>query len=198
MQIPIRRDQRNDILRRVDLLSGCTPAELRRIAALLTEIDVDAGTVLTQEGKQGAEFFIILEGYASVVRNNVLLATLGPLQFFGELALLDGGVRTATVVATTDLHLFVLSRTEFKKLWQSFPSVSARMLHALATRIRRVDELLLPGDHGDTCSPLTAVDGVLSLESDDDLSQGPLMQTLIEQESTEPDKPVGHAVVARE
>jgi CRP-like cAMP-binding protein len=72
----------------------------------------------------------------------VVLATLSPTDFFGELALLDGGVRTATVVAETDLRLLVLSRGEFKELCHSYPSVAQKMLAGIGARLRKADEML--------------------------------------------------------
>ena len=82
------------------------------------------------------------EGRAKVSRNGVSLATLSSTAFFGELALLDGGERTATVVAETDLRLQVLSRGEFKELCRSYPSVMTKMLVELGARLRRADEML--------------------------------------------------------
>jgi len=92
------------LLGHVDLLAECTKKERAQIASMSTECDAVAGQVLAQEGELGAEFFIIVDGRATASRNGVELATLTPTHFFGELALLDGGPRTATVVADTDMH----------------------------------------------------------------------------------------------
>jgi CRP-like cAMP-binding protein len=131
-----------ELLRNVDLLAECTKRELAEIASLSTEYDAEAGQVLAQEGQLGSEFFIIVEGRATATRNGVVLAELAPTSFFGELALLDGGPRTATVVADTDLHLLVLSRGEFKELLRTFPTVSYRLLKGLGTRLRKADEMI--------------------------------------------------------
>lgn len=101
---------------------------------------------MPNRGCRAWEFFIIVEGRATASRNGVFLADLNPADFFGELALLDGGARTATVVAETDIHLIVLSRGEFKHVCTSFPSVAPRMLAEIGARLRRADEAL-GGDH---------------------------------------------------
>ena len=103
------------------LFANCTKDELRIIASLTTMKDVASGAVLAEQGKVGREFFVVTEGSATASRNGEWLAELGPGSFFGELALLDGGPRTATVVADTDMTLLVLSRTEFKSLQFSAP-----------------------------------------------------------------------------
>jgi CRP-like cAMP-binding protein len=131
-----------ELLGHVDLLGGCTKKELAEIASLLTECDARAGQVLAEEGQLGAEFFIIVDGSATATRDGVFLATLAPTNFFGELALLDGGPRTATVVADTDLRLLVLSRREFNQLFRTYPSVSYRMLKGLGARLRKADEMI--------------------------------------------------------
>src|SRR5271170_5467850 len=87
------------LLGRVGLLGDCTKKELGQIASITTEVDAVAGQVLAREGQPGAEFFIIIDGHATASRNSLALAKLAPTDFFGELALLDGGPRTATVVA---------------------------------------------------------------------------------------------------
>lgn len=142
MQIRVHKDQRIALLKGVDLLSGCSINELRQIASLVTELDVPGGETLARQGEIGKEFFIIVSGKARASRNGVSLATLSPTAFFGELALLDGGKRTATVVAETDLRLLVLTRSEFKELCRSHPSVANKMLVELGARLRTADEML--------------------------------------------------------
>jgi CRP/FNR family transcriptional regulator, cyclic AMP receptor protein len=142
VQMRIRRDERIALLKGVDLLSGCSMNELQQIASLVTEVDVPAGKVLAQQGDIGREFCIIVSGAATASRNGVSLARLSPTSFFGELALLDGGKRTATVVAETDSRLLVLTRTAFKELCGSYPSVAKKMLVELGARLRKADEML--------------------------------------------------------
>jgi len=138
----LRKNHRVDLLRGVELFSGCSNAELGRIASLTTEHHAKSGQVLTERGEPGLEFFIVVDGQAKATRKGVPLATLGPGSFFGELALLDGGERTATVVAETDMRLLVLSRREFKSLHHAAPSVANKMLVELGSRLRKADDLL--------------------------------------------------------
>jgi len=138
----MRKDKRLDLLRGVPLFSGCTKRELTEIEGLTSMIDVAEGTEVATFGTPGLEFFIIVDGWATATRNGLTLAVLGPGSFFGELALLDGGDRTATVVADTDLTLLVLSRREFRSLQSTAPSVAYKLLVELGTRLRRADAML--------------------------------------------------------
>ena len=132
-----RGQQKPDrLLRTMELFSGCTATQLNRISSLTVLVDSRQGTVLAEEGKPGREFFIIAEGTATVFRSGVRLAVLGPGSFFGEMALLDGGSRTATVVADTDLSLFVFSPAEFRSLQDVAPLVAHRMLTTMGRRFR--------------------------------------------------------------
>ena len=146
MSLHWRKDTRISVLRGVDLLSDCTTGELQRIASSSTATTARAGQILAREGEPGTEFFIIIEGTAQASRNGSDIATLSAPSFFGELALLDGGERTATVAAMTDLHLLVLSRQEFHGLCSSCPSVTRKMLKELACRLRRADALAAADD----------------------------------------------------
>ena len=107
--------QQIELLKAVPLFSGCTQGELRAVAQLGTPIDVDKGEVLTEQGSAGREFFLVLSGVAScrVGKRQVAQFTTG--NYFGELALLQGGVRTADVVAETDMELLVLDAREFSR-----------------------------------------------------------------------------------
>ncbi len=134
------KEMRRESLRNVALFSGCTDKELWKIAAITTEYRCPARQVLTVAGELGHEFFVIIRGRATVSRDGIVLGTLGPGSFFGELALLDGGKRTATVVADTDMLLLVLSRSEFRSLHFRILSVTERMLAELGQRLRRADE----------------------------------------------------------
>lgn len=132
-------------LRNMKLFSGCTTSELNRISALTMLVEVKRGHVLAEEGKPGREFFIIAEGTATVSRRGLKLADLKPGSFFGEMALLDGGFRTATVVADTDLSIFVFSPAEFRSLQNVAPTVARRMLAEMGKRLRLTDDLLDAG-----------------------------------------------------
>jgi CRP-like cAMP-binding protein len=129
---------RIDRLQETSLFSNCTKDELRTIASLTSMKDVEQGVVLAEQGTAGREFFVVTDGSATATRNGERLAELGPGSFFGELALLDGGPRTATVVADTAMTLLVLSRREFQSLQLSAPSVAHKMLVELGARLRRI------------------------------------------------------------
>lgn len=105
----------------------------------LEEVTAPAGKVLVREGETGREFFLIVEGTATVHRNNRRIAALGPGQYFGELALLDRKPRSATVVAETDMLLLVLGQRQFTSLIDSVPNLARKLLAAMAGRLRNAD-----------------------------------------------------------
>jgi CRP/FNR family transcriptional regulator, cyclic AMP receptor protein len=125
----------------VDLFAGCKKSELARIDRMMTTIDVPSGTVLTEQDGVGSEVFVIVEGSASVWRNGGRLSLLEPGTFFGELALLDRELRTATVIAETPMRLFVLSRVEFNSLIALSPAVAIRVITEMGARLRRTYHL---------------------------------------------------------
>ena len=129
-------------LREIELFSDCSRAELSRIGSLTTTIRVEQGSVLAREGSRGLEFFVIAEGTATASRHGLWLASFGPGSFFGEVALLDGSCRTATVVADTVMSLLVLSRLEFNSLLDSVPSVAQKILAEIGVRLRHTGALL--------------------------------------------------------
>ena len=165
-----RADERVELLRGVRLFSNCTKDELRRIESLTSVLDVKGGTVLAEQGTIGHEFFVIAEGAASASRSGTWLARLDSGSFFGELALLDGGERTATVTADTDMSLIVLSRSEFLSLQSSAPSVAYKILVELgSTRkiyeyyLDDTDPPLVPFAMPESESEMVAADGSLTV-----------------------------------
>jgi CRP/FNR family cyclic AMP-dependent transcriptional regulator len=130
------RDAKIRLLSGVALFSPCPKHELRRIAALVDEIEAPTGKVLAREGNPGREFFVVVEGRATATRRGRKVATIGPGSFFGELSLLDNGPRAATVKADTDMRLLVLTSREFSSLLDDVPSVARRILRGMAERLR--------------------------------------------------------------
>jgi CRP/FNR family transcriptional regulator, cyclic AMP receptor protein len=126
-------------LKSIWLFSSCTGSELRKIRSSLDELEVPKGKVLVEEGRIGLEFFLIVDGKASVIRNGKKVATLGPGGYFGELALLDRRPRSASVVSDTDMDVLVLSQRQFNGLLQSVPTISRKLLAAMANRLREAD-----------------------------------------------------------
>lgn len=118
------------------LFSTCTDDELRRVATLGTAVDVDAGHVLTREGRRGWEFFVVVSGSASCTIEGKEVATYGPGDFFGEMSLLDGGNRSATVVATTPMSVIVIDSREFSSMLATAPATSKRILKVMTARLR--------------------------------------------------------------
>src|SRR5471032_2887019 len=127
-------------LSKIWLFSTSSTKDLRMIRRALEEVTVPAGLMLTEQGTIGREFFLIVEGQASVKRNNRKVATLGPGQYFGELALLDRRPRSASVTSDTDMTLLVLGQRQFNGVLDAVPALSRKLLAATATRLREADE----------------------------------------------------------
>ncbi len=146
-----RNAQRTAMLRDLELFAGCNRSELGRIDSLTTSVEMRRGAILVEEGRAGLEFFVIVKGRATASRQGLWLAEFGPGSFFGELALLDRGTRTATVTADTDISLLVFSRPEFWSLQRSVPSVMDKMAVELSRRLRSTNEIL---DQESVCAPM--------------------------------------------
>ncbi len=129
-------DPKEAVLAKVSLFSGLSAKELHAISSLLTPVDVPAGTVLTREGDHGREFIVIVTGTASVSRHGTEVATIGPGASVGEIAIIDGGPRTATVTATTDMQIEVATHAEFSSLLAQAPEIAVNLLPTLARRVR--------------------------------------------------------------
>ena len=129
-----------ELLKGVPIFSGCTQKELRAIAQLGVTIQAEDGTVLTTKGHAGHEFFLVIEGVASCRVGQREVRRFGPGEFFGEMALLYGGVRTADVVATSDMSLLVLNAREFRSMLMTTPVIDVKMLANLAQRLSEADD----------------------------------------------------------
>jgi CRP-like cAMP-binding protein len=128
-----------DLLKEVPLFSGCSQGDLRSIAQLGTPVSVGKGEVLTAKGMVGREFFLVLSGIASCRLGKREVAEFTTGGYFGELALLHGGIRTADVVAETDMELLVLDAREFRSMLMTTPRISLKMLARLAERLADAD-----------------------------------------------------------
>lgn len=133
-----RSNRTDNPLSHVPLFAGLGTAELDDVRGLLTEVGIDAGTVLVRQGTHVSEFFIIESGTASVERDGVVLAEVGPGDFQGEIALLDGGARTATVTATSAMTIMVATHAEFNALLDRAPTIARQMLPTLVARLRAI------------------------------------------------------------
>ena len=126
-------------LRGIPLFRTCSDRELGRVDSLVVDIDVTVGEILTSEGHYEPQSFVIVSGEAAVTRSGELLATLRSGDFFGEMALLDGAGRTATVTAQTPMHLLVLDPRAFKSILD-IGGAAQVMLRGVVERLRRADE----------------------------------------------------------
>ena len=123
-------------LSQVPLFNGCSQRDLQTIARVVKDIDHEKGTVIAREGEPGIGLFVIADGTAEVTIGGARKAKLGPGEFFGEIALLDGGPRTATVTATSDVKLLGLTEWVFRGLMQEHPAIAVKTLQAMAGRLR--------------------------------------------------------------
>lgn len=134
------RQSHLDHLASVPLFSACSKKELQAVARASDEIDLPAGRTLCEQDSIGREAFIIVAGKADVSRNGKKVATLGPGDCFGELALLDHGPRTATVTAASDLSVLVIGAREFAGIVDEVPPIAHKLMRALAARVRELDQ----------------------------------------------------------
>jgi CRP-like cAMP-binding protein len=133
----VAQDEKLEHLRRVPLFSRMGRRELERLGQLTDEIEVGLDEHLTEQGETGHEFFIVLDGRLVVLDGRTPIATLGPGDFFGEVALIESVPRTATVRAEGIAQLMVIGHREFHALMDEFPEVRTAVLDALAERLRR-------------------------------------------------------------
>jgi CRP-like cAMP-binding protein len=134
------RNSKVDRLQDVQLFSSCTVKELTQIARASDEVAVGEGTSVVTEGSLGHEFYLILDGRTAVSRGGKPVAELGPGQYFGEMSLLDGAPRNATVTALAPTKLMVLGQREFAALLDSTPGVARKLLTQMAARLRAADD----------------------------------------------------------
>jgi CRP/FNR family transcriptional regulator, cyclic AMP receptor protein len=134
----MRRGTQNakiEALRRAPLFEGLSKRELTELARVTDELAVPEGTMLCKEGSLGSEFFVILDGTASVTKRGKKLATRRAGEFVGEIALLTTTKRTATVTATSQLRCFVLTRPDFRRVLDENRGVERKVMQALAERM---------------------------------------------------------------
>jgi len=125
---------------KVPIFSECSKRELGIIARASKEVAHKEGTVIAREGERGVGLFLILEGQCTVTIGGKTKAKLGPGDFFGEVALLDGGPRTATVTALSPVKLIGITGWVFRGLLMEHPSIALKTLEAVAGRLRSVSK----------------------------------------------------------
>ena len=129
-------DARVEALSKVPLFSKLSARQLRRILKGASEDRYDEGTVILREGGHGETLFVIVEGSARVVRNGRTIARRSEGDFFGEISVIDGRPRTATVIAETPMRCIVLYRRELKEIVMGEPATAWAMLESIAARVR--------------------------------------------------------------
>ena len=131
-----------EVLEGVPLFQGLSTRHLRRIRDLTEPADYMAGATLVKEGTEGDSFFVILEGLAKVTVGRRTINRLMPGDYFGEISLLDGGLRSASVVSETPLKVLVIERKRFMRLLEEEGAIAIAMLEGMARAIRRTDRSL--------------------------------------------------------
>jgi CRP/FNR family transcriptional regulator len=129
----------DETLGRVPLFSGIKPKELKKLGKRMTERSFNEGDEITREGESGIGFFVIEEGNATVSVHGNIVRTLGPGEHFGEVALIDSGPRSATIVAGTDLRCRGMSAWEFRPFVEEHPEVAWALLETLVGRLRAAE-----------------------------------------------------------
>lgn len=131
-----------ELLSRVPLFDGLSKAQLGRIAALAEDSSYNAGRVIVKRDDPGKAFYVIVDGQAKVVKGKITTARaeamLGPGDFFGELALLDGEPRAASVVAASPLATIRIERTAFRRMLREEPDIAIKLLEGMARRTRKI------------------------------------------------------------
>ena len=131
----LRKNAKVALIGSVPLFSHCTKKELSAIATMADELDVPEGKVLVAQGGTGRDFCILVEGEADVTIDGARVNVLADGDFFGEIALISGGPRTATVTTTAPSRLLVLTDSAFGRLVREIPSVQSSVLKAVAARL---------------------------------------------------------------
>jgi CRP/FNR family transcriptional regulator, cyclic AMP receptor protein len=124
------------LLAGVPIFSECSRKELEAIARAGKEVTHREGSVLAREGESGLGFFLIVDGKANVDVGGQQLRSMGPGDFFGEISLIDGGPRTATVRAETPVTTLGITQWVFKRLIEQNPQIASKMLKIMAGRLR--------------------------------------------------------------
>jgi len=138
----LNQDHKIEHLAELPLLAGVTRKQLKAIAKITEVREVPAGTELTRVGEPGDEFFVLVDGKARVEVSARKRVSLKPGDFFGEISLLDGGPRSATVVTETPARLMVITRRDFARLLAEAPDLNRAVMAVLCKRLRQAEQAL--------------------------------------------------------
>jgi CRP/FNR family cyclic AMP-dependent transcriptional regulator len=131
----LRKNHKLALIKAVPLFAGCSKRELEEIAGIADELTIPEGRTLTKEGATGHEFLVLVDGAADVRRNGRKVNTLGAGDFLGEIALVTGTPRTATVKTTEPSRMLVITARDFRTLLRNTPSMQLKVLEAIASRL---------------------------------------------------------------
>jgi len=135
----VTQDDKIARLEEVALLEACSHKQLRAVARITEVRELPAGSTLARAGEPGNEFFLIVDGSARVDVSARKRSRLGPGDYFGEMSLLDGGPRSASVVAETPVRLLVINRRDFTTLLREAPGLTQNLLMTLSKRLRNAE-----------------------------------------------------------
>jgi CRP-like cAMP-binding protein len=127
-------------LKEVPMFEGCSERQLQSIARIARVFDAPPGTVITRAGEPGNEFYLILDGTVSVDLSVGRPVSLRPGEFFGEMSLLDGNPRSATIVTDTPVRLLVINRENFSVFRREVPDLTQILLVTLSRRVRQAEQ----------------------------------------------------------
>ena len=129
------KDRKIVLIKKVPLFSKLSKKGLEEVAHIADELDLPKGKVMAEEGDRGREFFVLLEGEADVTKGDRSINTMHEGDFFGEIALVTKMPRTATVTATTDVRVLVITERDFGSLLKHSEEVGLSVAEALAERM---------------------------------------------------------------
>jgi CRP-like cAMP-binding protein len=132
--VKLRKDAKLEPLRQVPLFAGCSKRELSEISSLADELSLPEGTTLITEGKQGHEFFLLLDGEVDVRMKGRKVKSLANGAWFGEMALVSSLPRNATVTALSPVRVLVVHEQAFRRLLRDSPEIQLKVLKTLADR----------------------------------------------------------------
>ena len=135
-----RSSQKIELLKKVPMFSNLSQRHLREISKHADQLSAKTGNVLAEQGKIGWEFIFIVEGKARVEKNGKVIRQLSGGDFLGEVSLIDGEPRTATVIAETDMILLVVNKTAFDHLLDKVPGLQRKILIALCKYLRSAEK----------------------------------------------------------
>ncbi len=137
-----RKSDKIDLLAKVPLFANLSKTQLGVVSRAADEVAFAEGDVLAQQGASGDEAFIVIAGELTIRRNGRKVAALGSGEVVGEMALIDGGARSADVVAAVDGAALVMHRRDFGGILDEVPAIQRKLMINLSNRLREADRKL--------------------------------------------------------